>query len=505
MGRGLPTGASRIYTVRVSMFLAIIVFLLLRFSFLIELNSILTREEIMFGVGEHTSFHVDLYPDAFLENLATVDKLNPSARVLFESLLTRTNKTDDEIDPVVEQKRCARYGFHFQPEKRNTRRKIFFGSLIADDSWHVIAIAAHEYFGLFDTVAFVESNTTQSMLPRSLRFENGSLRKRLLSSSLLWGATVRTHVDYFDDLPDSTLRNKALLRENMQRNKILERWKENGMTDNDIGFLADVDEVATKDFLRALQICSDIPQFEEHAQCREAKISTVMLSMEGSPRCIQIPRRVLHPDVILGECIHQIGDPHKHPPVPRVSKHSVDMRIPNWTTWRPPGSTDPDIGGPLWDATDFRMEKKGRTEVVGSTPNLPHLLHTGYHFHNFFDSLEILRRKYKTYGHPKPDAMKLPLSAIQKNDLGFMADCLSGRRISGTKWRLARGNPKKSTGTIAVGLGGAPLNSEEATYGVPVAFQMTPSYANLRHAELQEELRLDETTYGYAQNVTSKD
>jgi len=50
---------------------------------------------------------------------------------------------EDEDDESVLQARCERYNFEFHMPFR--RRRIFWGSLIADDSWHVLGIAAMEY------------------------------------------------------------------------------------------------------------------------------------------------------------------------------------------------------------------------------------------------------------------------------------------------------------------------------------------------------------------------
>jgi hypothetical protein len=39
------------------------------------------------------------------------------------------------------------------------------------------------------------------------------------------------------------------------RERILEKWKELGMTKEDIGIILDVDEIPSREFLRAAQIC----------------------------------------------------------------------------------------------------------------------------------------------------------------------------------------------------------------------------------------------------------
>ena len=91
--------------------------------------------------------------------------------------------------------------------------------------------------------------------------------------------------------------------------------------------------------------------------------------------------------------------------------------------------------GPLWDATDIRLEPLSRS-ITGKTTSGQHLF-TGYHFHNFFDSISLLRKKYATYGHPREGAMELPLEELQTNDVGFMVDCLTGRERNTSKCNQA--------------------------------------------------------------------
>ena len=87
---------------------------------------------------------------------------------------------DEKIDVEIENKRCQRYGFHQYQNITTTtnnnstvtvaqRRRIFWGTLIADDSWNAIATQAIESYGIFHTAAFVESiqsdtNVSQTIL-----------------------------------------------------------------------------------------------------------------------------------------------------------------------------------------------------------------------------------------------------------------------------------------------------------------------------------------------------
>jgi hypothetical protein len=48
---------------------------------------------------------------------------------------------------------------------RTSRRRVFMGALIADDPWDTLMAIAAEAYGIYQTVAFIESNTTQSYFP----------------------------------------------------------------------------------------------------------------------------------------------------------------------------------------------------------------------------------------------------------------------------------------------------------------------------------------------------
>jgi len=223
---------------------------------------------------------------------------------------------DEAIDIVTERSRCERYNLTLLPSSAlqlpPKRRRIFWGSLIADDSWHAIAMIAMETYGIFHTAAFVESNRTQNFSSRKLRFPPGSKMKSFLQSGGLFGpssysssstspnmsSTTKVSVDYFVNEND---RLKDLNREQEQRALILERWKANGMTGDDIGYLSDVDETFSRDFIRAMQIC-DVPAFRQadtFGNCSKPKVlSGSNIIFEGSPLCIPERKRWFHPDMV---------------------------------------------------------------------------------------------------------------------------------------------------------------------------------------------------------------
>ena len=77
---------------------------------------------------------------------------------------------DEDIDVDRERARCAAYGFGLPNGTVTTRRRLFLGSLIADDSLEVLKAVGTEAWNIFDTVSFVESNITQNFSPRRWRY-----------------------------------------------------------------------------------------------------------------------------------------------------------------------------------------------------------------------------------------------------------------------------------------------------------------------------------------------
>jgi len=125
---------------------------------------------------------------------------------------------------------------------------------------------------------------------------------------------------------------------------------------------------------------------------------------------------------------------------------------------------------PLWNAADFRRDQGGHVIVFEHADYLPYKMgHTGYHFHNYFENTARLRRKYRTYGHPVPDADNLTVAEIMP-DLDVMVDCVLQKS--------AKGNRHGTT----------PL--AEFAGRTPLAYRLE-GYAAARHAELRAMLRID--------------
>ena len=180
------------------------------------------------------------------------------------------------------------------------------GLLIADDSWHAIAAVAMEVYGIYTAAVFVEGNRTQNGTQRNLRFEQGSIAHNILVESNLFGPDTRIFLDQFSF--EGKVDGKGLIREQMQRSRIIELWKEAGMTEHDVGVIADADETPTRDFLRAVQSCV-FPQLDPELQnCAKARVVAASMAFEGSPECMTTTKKWLQPSLILGKCIDGIGD-----------------------------------------------------------------------------------------------------------------------------------------------------------------------------------------------------
>jgi hypothetical protein len=249
------------------------------------------------------------------------------------------------------------------------------------------------------------------------------------------------------------------------------------MGPNDIGFISDIDEIVTRDFLRALQTC-EVPQFQgNHQKCWEPKICASTVVFEGSLTCLTEDRRWHHPDFVIGECLDKIGDPQLHPPVERIEDrytYAVDFDK----------AKDLSRPGPLWASQEIRRGPcQMRDGKIGDSS-----IRTGYHLHNFFDHVATLRNKYVTYGHPRSKFADSPLRSLEPADIHIMLNCLTDGKNSAyfhenVKLKLRR---KHEAG----GYKSLP------PYFHPIAVQVATGYTDLRHEELKKEIELDEQRYG---------
>lgn len=396
---------------------------------------------------------------------ATAFAVSPSVQQIFNEI--------DQEDPVT---KCARYGWEYNPRQNAVPRRIFFGSLIADDSLDTIKIHATEAYDIYHSMSFVESNLTQSSTPRPLLYTDGSPRLAFLQSGI-FGSSTSVYMDFFFN---GTLEFSPLLRERIQREVIIMRWKASGMKPHDIGIIADIDETFSRDVLRAVQVC-DVPTLRPNQDCHEPKLVAETLIFESSPECIQKGRRWVHPDLILGECILGIANSSGHPAAVR-QVGDMGLRAIGYGRkgprdyWRIDNSTGK---YPLWNAADFRetdggpyIEWKGLREQGG-----PAAYVTGFHFHNFFHDLRTMRNKYHTYGHAMANAMSQPLGKMWP-DIDVMVRCVHGMEPSNTS--LIRGF----------------LGGYEDIHGPKPIFFQNETYRLLRHAAVRRMVLEDEGVHG---------
>lgn len=429
-----------------------------------------------------------------------------SSSILLKTALNTPRPIPDlQIKHDNERERCSRYGLTYTPG--TPRRKIYWGASIADDTWHIIATQAIEQYGLFDTVAFVESNRTSMGNPRSLRFDDGSDNKKQLMN--MFGEDVRVSVDYYineDEGQSDQL--VSLEREHAQRALILERWKMNGMTQHDIGYLSDTDELFSRDFLRAMQICN-VPQFRSegkhgHLNCAQPKVYGLVTIFEGSPDCVSA-EEIYHPALMIGACIHGIGNSSLHATPTRNNDREYSWRTNDYTFHSyysalhdknnppQPKTLPSNVYFPLFNAADFRRTPGG---YFYGNDNVP--LYIGYHVHNFFDDISIMRQKYLTYGHAQVDALTKPLGDLNR-EVNLMVRCAVNEEeddaMDGSVMTKYKTKDERRNHAILRRKGG--LNFlKVANYGydggaVPLAFRIQ-EYVNSRHAEMVDMVRKDE-------------
>ncbi len=333
---------------------------------------------------------------------------------------------DDAIDIEKEKVRCQRYNFGYNNRTLSKRRRLFLGTMIADESMEVIQAVSSEVYNLFHTVSIIESNVTHNLSHRKWRFGMGS--DNLLKLQQLFGPKTKVSVDYYvTNL--TTTNGDDLLSDYIQREGNNLRWSMNGMRPDDVAIVADCDETFSRDYLRALQVC-DVPEFQPINNCKGDKIMSSTLVFESSPNCVTKDRRWFHPDAMLGECIDQIGDLSIHLPSKREwnGKHSNFKEGYGW--WGNFSLYEKeDLGGntgnyPLWFATDIRMNPGNWAWAKDGSA-------TGFHFHNFFESAKDIHWKYLTYGHAWGGGGDRPIWEIHE-DIELGVQCAHG--VKNEKW-----------------------------------------------------------------------
>jgi len=401
-------------------------------------------------------------------------------------------KLDDEtIDPDIERRRCAEYEFPYD-ESRKARRRLFYGSMISDEAVHVLQTVATEVRDVFHTVAFIESNITQAFMPRDWRFPPHSKRRKMLGR--MYGDSTEVTVDYYihDNATESFVQGlqiqeplpayTQILFEHQIRQHVLERWGRNGMLPDDVAVFGDADEMFTRDFLRALQMC-DVPEFRQGQDCKAPKILGTAHVFEASPECVVDGMKLWKPDAVIGECLDMIGNATLHPPPKRVFKGKQNFRLDgHGRDGNSYGQYFEMHGGravhegrkmyPLWTPADIRGVPGGR--------QVPNSVITAFHLHNSFKTGEEVRNKYLKYAEDIPRAVSAPLSLIHE-DIALAVACVHGWKDMGKKRKRLVG-------------GFSAINGPDST---PILYQ-DGSIRKSMHDHFKNLVAQDEIQYGSA-------
>jgi len=169
----------------------------------------------------------------------------------------------------------------------------------------------------------------------------------------------------------------------------------------------------------------------------------------------------------------------------RVGNFSFTQRLPNWNGVDNVPDIVKEIGKwPLFNLADMR-------NAVGSQKLYGGEDYACYHFHNWFDSLKSLRRKYRTYGHADVNVYKKPLSEIE-GDVDIMVRC--ARNITN---EAADEKAKNLIEEKGVYLEFRNLIEEKYAYlGVKPIFFQNKTYKSERHTLLLKLIKEDEERYG---------
>ena len=128
--------------------------------------------------------------------------------------------------------RCQQFGVGALPFEKQHTRRLFFGSMLANENSEVLIAHAIEVYNKYDVISLVESNTTHFHTPRAMNYPPDSYAARTLLDSDLFGSTENTqlYIDYW--LEDEPLLTH-MHREQEQRNTIWKRWVAAGMVCHD--------------------------------------------------------------------------------------------------------------------------------------------------------------------------------------------------------------------------------------------------------------------------------
>lgn len=345
-----------------------------------------------------------------------------------------------------------------------------------------------EVHGLYHTAVFVESNTTHMATPRKMRYYDSEEKNLLMYSGML-GKDTRVIFDYWlEDKPDLVYMD----REAEQRNSILKAWKDAGMTPQDVGLMADVDEVFSRDFLQAVLMC-DVEQLRPGQNCQKPKVVPSAISYESSPFCFK-KREWFHPDIINGECVEGIGDPTERVVPLRNFNRRYGERSQQYGAYdnsKYPEDVIKSDRFPLFSGPDIRTVHGDRGYPY-SPKDRPGEYETAaygaaFHFHNWFKDLSVLRNKYLTYAHGDKDIMQKTLSQASEDLDGFVR-CMKGLPNSA--------QPNDWIREV--------YEDGENTKGQKPIFFLKKAYTKERHELVKKMLAADEKVYGSGYDTDGK-
>jgi len=384
--------------------LCIYIFSILRLSLL--LNSIYAHSITVEIEADHecsTRLSQNNSSDAHQTNLLQLLNVladEPLSTRLLASQFKRILTSADGDDWNAVKLRCHRYGT--TPLAGGHKRRIFVGSLLADDSWLTILSSAIESYAIYHYFVFIESNQTQNLSPREFRFTENSPFHKLLTGGIFGPETI-VHVKRHIWESFNFSNDDSMMREFAQRERILEFWIQNGMTPNDIGIIQDADETFSRDFLLAAQSC-DFPELRSDTDCAKSRLVAKGMFFIGSFSCMRCCGW-FKPQMLIGHCFERIGNSTG---IPSYPLGATNDRLPGYG-WNDDFSKIPQGPFPLYKIQDL-VRPGGTIYYPYNNMTNPN----AYHFQNFFNTPDNYRFKYGTYGHANANAFNVSFEKLNR-------------------------------------------------------------------------------------------
>ena len=128
-------------------------------------SMVMSRDALL---AVHNSFPV-LYDTIGMNAISSSSRVAAAASVPKFKVSSLYGEEHARVDMESTETRCNRY--NLKPYDGPPRR-IFFGSMVADENWQVHLIHAMEVYDVYHVAVFVESNTTHVASPRPLRYKD---------------------------------------------------------------------------------------------------------------------------------------------------------------------------------------------------------------------------------------------------------------------------------------------------------------------------------------------